>query len=103
MLQLYSHVEKKWVVSLQNSFMDVDCFELGRGYKQANGPARMTQPHSEMHESGWSSGMKLEFYPSISGLTTTRVKTEKKDQKPTSVLLMTASHKAYLKNVKNET
>jgi len=47
-------------------------------------------------ESGWSTGMKLEFYPSNPGLTPTQVKPQKV-QKPPSVPLMTANHKAYKK------
>jgi len=42
-------------------------------------------------ESGCSSGMKLEFYPSNPGSTPARVKTTKKDKKkPPRVPLMTA-------------
>jgi len=46
--------------------------------------------------SGWSSGMKLEFYLSSPGSTPTWVK---KYQKPPSVPLMTMSCKTHLKNV----
>jgi len=42
--------------------------------------------------------MRLEFYPSNPGLTPARVKLQRKDKKPPSVPLMTASRKAYLKN-----